>query len=110
MFNQDKKDEKKAQQVPVKATFKVTYLGPYKSLEELEGHVNKFLTSIDDSRRLNSNVLMMNPVTGEYLAVLNYNDLRAFTTEELVEKKNQELAFLAPFQDAAKQENKVEKL
>ena len=81
-----------AQQVPVKSTPQAKYVGPYANLTDLEKAVNEFLETTSDTKRLISTSMIINSKTGEYLAVLNYSNVRPFTAEELVEKRSQEEA------------------
>lgn len=107
MFN--KQPEQGPQQVPAKSTPQVSYVGPFSTLPEVEKAVNEFLETITDEKRLTSNILVVNPKTGDYFCILTYNNVRPFTTEELVQKRQTEKQFLAPFQKTDA-DGKVEKL
>ena len=84
------------QQVPVKSTPQTKYIGSFADLADLEKAVNEFLETTSDTKRLVSTSMIINSKTGEYLAVLNYSNVRPFTVEELIDKKSQEEAFIAP--------------
>jgi len=82
--------------VPAKAIHKVKVIIS-SDFAKFEQETNKFLATISDNRQMKGVVFSVNPLTGEYVHVINYADVSPMTPEEWKEKQDNQAKFTKGF-------------